>query len=91
LWGFFEPNGVQVNSEGLAKLRLQLAAILTTAQLPAVLVPVVGRFPLTTSGKVDKRALLREHRKQVEALDGRPVASAKGVDAYLPFPKGLTS
>ncbi|CAM9786417.1 unnamed protein product [Ectocarpus sp. 6 AP-2014] len=91
LWGFFEPNGIQVNNEGLAKLRLQLAAVLTTAQLPAVLVPVVGRFPLTTSGKVDKRALLREHWKQVEALDGRPVASAEGVDAYLPFPTDVTT
>ncbi|CAB1106926.1 unnamed protein product [Ectocarpus sp. CCAP 1310/34] len=91
LWGFFEPNGVEVNNEGLAKMRLQLAAVLTTPQLPAVLVPVVGRFPLTTSGKVDKRALLREHRKQVEALEGRPVASAEGVDAYLPYPKDPTS
>ncbi|CAM9144321.1 unnamed protein product [Ectocarpus fasciculatus] len=91
LWGFFEPNGVQVNDDGLAKLRLQLAAALTTAQLPAVLVPVAGRFPLTTSGKVDKRALLRGHRKQVEALDGRSVASAEGADAYLPYPKNSTS
>lgn len=58
LWGFFEPNGLQVNKEGLAKLRLQLAAALTTAQLPAVLIPVDGRFPLTTSGKVSSSRCL---------------------------------
>lgn len=54
LWGFFEPNRAHMPKKGygLAELRHQLAEMLTPAQLPAVLVPVLGGFPLTTSGKV---------------------------------------
>lgn len=40
------------HSTYLVELKRKLAAELTTAQLPAVLVPVVGEFPLTTTGKV---------------------------------------
>lgn len=49
------------------------------------------RVPHECDRQVDKRALLSEHRKQVEVLDGRPDASAEGVDAYLPYPKDPTS
>ncbi|CAN0488661.1 unnamed protein product, partial [Scytosiphon promiscuus] len=55
LWGFFKPDRAQLLKKGdaLAKLRVQLSEMLTPAQLPAVLIPVDGGFPLTTSGKVN--------------------------------------
>lgn len=52
LLAFFVPNGSRESDHELAKHRLQLAAVMTPSQLPAVLIPVVGGFPLTTSGKV---------------------------------------
>ena len=51
LVGFFVQNGNSESFDG-SKLRLQLAEQMTRSQLPAVLVPVDGEFPLTTTGKV---------------------------------------
>ncbi|CAM9510055.1 unnamed protein product, partial [Hapterophycus canaliculatus] len=87
LWGFFDPNRAQglKQGDGLAKLRLQLAERLTPAQLPAVLVPVEEGFPLTTSGKVDRRGLLRKYRKHaVELLGEQQVTCTKMIGAHLP-------
>lgn len=78
LLGFFESNQAQVRKrgDGLAKLRLQLAEMLTPAQLPAVLVPVVGGFPFTTSGKVS----LYEGPHLLWLRDARTVPSSNSLD-----------
>lgn len=52
LWGFFVPNGSRDSVNDLTKLRLQLAEVMTPSQLPAILIPVIEGFPLTTTGKV---------------------------------------
>lgn len=52
LVGFFVPNEEQKSQDGLVKLKRQLAVEMTAAQLPAVLMPVLGEFPLTPNGKV---------------------------------------
>lgn len=51
LIGFLLPNRTSESFDG-PELRLRLAENLTPSQLPAVLVPVDGEFPLTTTGKV---------------------------------------
>lgn len=57
LIGFFVASGTSESFDE-PKLRLQLAAKMTSSQLPAVLVPVDGEFPLTTTGKVRQRSRL---------------------------------
>lgn len=52
LLGFFIPNETRDSVNDLTKLRLQLAEVMTPSQLPAVLIPVIEGFPLTTTGKV---------------------------------------
>lgn len=54
LVAFFRPSQTSERFDG-PKLRLQLAAKMTPSQLPAVVIPVVGEFPLTTAGKVRHR------------------------------------
>lgn len=58
LVGFFQANDLRKDDRGLALLKRKLALEMTAAQLPALLVPVVGGFPLTTTGKVGWRRLL---------------------------------
>ncbi|CAM9529879.1 unnamed protein product [Scytosiphon promiscuus] len=87
LWGFFKPDRAQFLKKGdaLAELRVQLSEMLTPAQLPAVLIPVDGGFPLTTSGKVDRRALLSKYRGHaVELVSEQQVTGAKITDVLQP-------
>lgn len=52
LVGFFVEEGGRESYGGLAELKRKLAREMTAAQLPSILVPIVGGFPLTTTGKV---------------------------------------
>lgn len=57
LLGFFVPKGAPDTTDGLVEMKRQMATEMTAAQLPAVLLPVLGGFPLTATGKVRRRAL----------------------------------
>lgn len=57
LIGFLASNETDESFHG-PTLRLQLAEKMTPSQLPAVLVPFDGEFPLTTTGKVSQRSCL---------------------------------
>lgn len=57
LLGFFESKEAQENCGKSAEFKRHLALELTAAQLPAVLTPIVGGFPLTRSGKVRWQSL----------------------------------
>lgn len=52
LVGFFVDEGGRESYGGMAEFKRKLAKEMTAAQLPALLVPIVGGFPLTTTGKV---------------------------------------
>lgn len=57
LVGFFVPKKGRPDDTELARLKHRIAAEITAAQLPALLVPVVAGFPLTSTGKVKGRLL----------------------------------
>jgi acyl carrier protein len=44
-----------------------LATVLTPAEMPALIIPYYSEFPITSSGKLDRQALLTAFRKQQEA------------------------
>lgn len=57
LLGFFVLEGAPETTDGFAEMKRQMATEMTAAQLPAVLLPVVGGFPLTSTGKVRQRCV----------------------------------
>ncbi|CAM9120330.1 unnamed protein product [Laminaria digitata] len=63
LLGFFVLKGAPDATDGFAEMKRQMATEMTAAQLPAILLPVVGGFPLTSTGKIDKKYLLSEYRR----------------------------
>ena len=50
--GFFVLTGAPDATDGFVEMKRQMATEMTAAQLPAALLPVVGGFPLTSTGKV---------------------------------------
>lgn len=57
LLGFFVLKGAPDTTDGFAEMKRQMTTEMTAAQLPAVLLPVVGGFPLTSTGKVRHRCV----------------------------------
>lgn len=83
LLAFFTPKPSETpeESNGLAKLRHQLAMVLTPTQLPAVLIPVDGEFPLTTNGKVSP--LRCPHTLDRHLVCSKPAAGALSKNPLL--------
>lgn len=57
LLGFFVLEGAPDTTDGFAEMKHQMTTEMTAAQLPAVLLPVAGEFPLTPTGKVRRRCV----------------------------------